>query len=444
MDLQNGKDLYMQSLLLLLPAGFFLSLLWGAPPPAWASPKENKIAEALAQVEKENSRWIQDLKELAAIPAPTVPWSGPEEPRVQWITQAFRRLGYSPDVDANGNVLVRRPGAGGGSILLMCAHSDTVFAKDQYPITIREEGDRLIAPGIGDDASGVISMLALLQVLDTAGIRTRGDLIFLSEMGEERYDPAGMEKILIGLPKKPDMIIAVDRTLGEIMYGVSGGYLAQVTFTAPGTHPLTSSGVPPAPLAMAKAIEKVYAIRRPLLGPPAPPDIEATPHFLLNVNAVEASTPTITGGAMITQASFHLVVNESIQAEEMLQWVKGRVHELVSSAAQEVNFAFPDPKKVAFAIQDKIIPPIQLPGMRDHKLVKSFERAYQALGVPPRPTPNGTTSANAGIRMGIPGIGIGPCVRMDNHSLYEWMEPKTMTLGVRAMVLALEELVGFE
>ena len=434
----------MRSFLLLSLAAFVLSLLLGEPPPAGASSKENKTAEALKQVEKGHPKWIRDLGELARIPAPTSPWKGAEEPRVKWIAQAFRRLGHNPDVDESGNVLVRRPGVGQGPVLLICAHSDTVFASDKYPIVIREEGGRLIAPGIGDDASGVISMLALLEALDQAGIRTRGDLLFLSEMGEERYDPAGMEKVLKGLAKKPDMIIAIDRTLGEIMYGVSGGYLAQVNFTAPGTHPLTCSGVPPTPLAMAKAIQKVYGIKRPLLGPPPPPDIEATPHFLLNINAVEASTPTITGGAMITRASFHLVVNESIQAQEVLEWVKESVHEMVSSSVREVNAAFPDPKKVAFEVQDRIIPSVQLPGMRDHKLVKSFERAYQALGVQPRPTANGTTSANAGIQMGIPGIGIGPCVRMDNHSLYEWMEPKTMTPGVKAMVLALDELVGFE
>jgi len=434
----------MQSLLLLSVGAFVLSLLGGAPPLAGASPKENRIGDALRQLEKGHRRWIQDLQELARIPAPTSPWKGAEEQRVKWIAQAFRRLGYNPDVDRNGNVLVKRPGVGKGPVLLICAHSDTVFASDKYPIVIRKEGNRLVAPGIGDDASGVISMLALLEALDQAGIRTHGDLVFLSEMGEERYDPAGMQKVLEDLPTKPDMIIAIDRTLGEIMYGVSGGYLAQVNFTAPGTHPLTSSGVPPAPLAMAKAIEKVYAIERPPLGPPPPPDIEATPHFLLNINVLEASTPTITGGAMITRASFHLVVNESIQAQEVLQWVKERVHELVSSSVQEVNAAFPDPKKVGFEIQDRIVPSIQLPGMRDHKLVKSFERAYQTLGIQPRPTPNGTTSANAGIQMGIPGIGIGPCVRMDNHSLYEWMEPKTMTPGVKAMVLALDELVGFE
>ena len=434
----------MRSFLLLSLAAFVLSLLLGEPPPAGASSKENKTAEALKQVEKGHPKWIRDLGELARIPAPTSPWKGAEEPRVKWIAQAFRRLGHNPDVDESGNVLVRRPGVGQGPVLLICAHSDTVFASDKYPIVIREEGGRLIAPGIGDDASGVISMLALLEALDQAGIRTRGDLLFLSEMGEERYDPAGMEKVLKGLAKKPDMIIAIDRTLGEIMYGVSGGYLAQVNFTAPGTHPLTCSGVPPTPLAMAKAIQKVYGIKQPLLGPPPPPDIEATPHFLLNINAVEASTPTITGGAMITRASFHLVVNESIQAQEVLEWVKESVHEMVSSSVREVNAAFPDPKKVAFEVQDRIIPSVQLPGMRDHKLVKSFERAYQALGVQPRPTPNGTTSANAGIQMGIPGIGIGPCVRMDNHSLYEWMEPKTMIPGVKAMVLALDELVGFE
>jgi len=435
----------MKPLILVMLLAAVSCMVRGEPDPAWASSAASKVQKAMEQVEKNHGGWIQDLKELTQIPAPTSPWSGREEPRVKWIAAAFQRLGYRPSVDEDGNVWLKRAGIGNGPLLLICAHSDTVFSADKYPITIREEGQRLIAPGIGDDASGVISMLALLEALDQAKIQARGDLIFLSEMGEERYDPRGMEKVLNGLDPKPDMIIAIDRTLGEIMYGVSGAYIAQVTFTAPGTHPLTSSGVPPTVLALAKAIEGVYALRRPSLpGPPIPADIDLTPHFLLNVNAVEASTPAITRGAMITWASFNLVVNESIQAEEVLGWVKGRVNEIASSAVQEVNSTFPDPKKVQFAIQDRIVPSIQVPGMREHKLVKSFEKAYRALGVEPRPTPNGTTSANAGIRMGIPGIGIGPCVRIDNHSLYEWMEPRTMIPGVKAIILALEELIGFE
>jgi len=435
----------MRPLLLLALLAVGLCILQGEPSPARASSPADRIRKALEQVEKGHAGWIQDLKELTQVPAPTAPWGGREEPRVRWIAAAFQRLGYKPTVDEDGNVSVRRPGRGEGPLLLICAHSDTVFSVDQYPMIIREEGERLIAPGIGDDASGVVAMLSLVEALDRAQIRTRGDLIFLSEMGEERYDPRGMEKVLNGLHPKPDLIIAIDRTLGEIMYGVSGAYTAEVTFTAPGTHPLTCSGVPPAVLAMAKAIEGVYAIQRPPLpGPPIPPDIDATPHFLLNVNAVEASTPAITRGAMITSASFSLVVNESIQAEEVLGWVKKRVQEIAKSATFQVNSSFPDPKKVDFSIQDRIVPSIQLPGMRQHKLVTSFERAYWALGIEPRPTPNGTTSANAGIRMGIPGIGIGPCVRMDNHSLYEWMEPNTLMPGVKAMILALQELVGFE
>ena len=426
-------------------AALALAMVRGASTSAWASHQGGKIGAALKEVEKSHQAWIQDLKDLAQIPAPTAPWAGAEEPRVQWIAAAFQRLGYAPVVDENGNVYARRPGAARGPSLLICAHSDTVFAADKYPITIREEGERLIAPGIGDDASGVIAMLSVLEALDQAKIQTRGDLIFLSEMGEERYDPKGMERVLNDLNPRPNMIIAIDRTLGEIMYGVSGGYYAQMIFTAPGTHPLTSTGVPPAVLAMAKAIEGVYAIKRPSLpGPAIPADISATPHFLLNLNAVEASTPTINRSGMITSASFNLVVNESIQAEEVLEWVKERVEEVAESAVQEVNSASPDPKKVKVEVRGRILPSLLPPGMRDHQLVQSFEGAYLSLGIQPRPTPNGTTSANAGIRMGIPGIGIGPCVRMDNHSLYEWMEPRTMIPGVKAMILALEELVGFE
>ena len=439
------RGLSMKAFMMVMLAACALAMMKGESSSVWASPPEGKIGAALRQVEKGHQAWIQDLRDLAQIPAPTAPWAGAEEPRVKWIAAAFQRLGYAPVVDEDGNVYVRRTGSGGGPSLLICAHSDTVFAADKYPITIREEGERLIAPGIGDDASGVIAMLSLLEALDEARIQTRGDLIFLSEMGEERYDPKGMQRVLNDLNPKPDMIIAIDRTLGEIMYGVSGGYYAQVIFTAPGTHPLTSTGVPPAVLAMAKAIEGVYAIQRPFFpGPAIPPDIAATPHFLLNLNAVEASTPTINRSSLITSASFNLVVNESIQAEEVLEWVKARVDRVAESAAQEVNSTFPDPKKVRVEVRGRIVPSLQLLRMRDHQLVQSFERTYLALGIQPRPTPNGTTSANAGIRMGIPGIGIGPCVRMDNHSLYEWMEPKTMIPGVKAIILALEELVGFE
>ena len=68
--------------------------------------------------------------------------------------------------------------------MVVSAHLDTVFPEGT-DVTVRREGTRLFAPGVGDDTQGLGALLAFARALDAAGIETEADLLFVADVGEE-------------------------------------------------------------------------------------------------------------------------------------------------------------------------------------------------------------------------------------------------------------------
>ncbi len=97
----------------------------------------------------------------------------------------LRDLGLDEvEMDAEGNVMGVRPGTGGGPMLAVLAHGDSVFP-DGTDVTVRREGTRLIAPGVGDNARGLALLLTLVRAMDAARLQTAGDILFVGTVGEE-------------------------------------------------------------------------------------------------------------------------------------------------------------------------------------------------------------------------------------------------------------------
>src|SRR3972149_8968696 len=93
------------------------------------------------------SRFTKHALEFQAIPAPTFE----ESERAGLVLDAFRAAGLAQaEFDRLGNVLVRVPG-GSRPPVVLSAHLDSVFAREGYR-PARREGDRLVGPGIGDNA----------------------------------------------------------------------------------------------------------------------------------------------------------------------------------------------------------------------------------------------------------------------------------------------------
>ena len=82
-----------------------------------------------------------------------------------------------------GNVVAMRPGLEDLAPVLVCAHLDTVFARD-VQLTFRRDGNRVTGPGIGDNCRGLAVLVAIARSMNQAALRTPGTVTFVANVVE--------------------------------------------------------------------------------------------------------------------------------------------------------------------------------------------------------------------------------------------------------------------
>jgi len=94
---------------------------------------------------------------ICSIPAP--PFG--EKERAEYLRERFLESGL-PDakIDEEGNCIALRSGHSATPLLVVSAHLDTVFPAGT-DVTVRREGDKLLAPGISDDGCGLAALIAI-------------------------------------------------------------------------------------------------------------------------------------------------------------------------------------------------------------------------------------------------------------------------------------------
>src|SRR6185312_15164747 len=184
---------------------------------------------AHATLAQEHDRTVQDIVTLTQIAAP----SFQEETRAAAYLEMAKAHGLTDlEIDAEGNVTGMRRGIGNGPLICVAAHLDTVFPAGT-DLTVRREGTKLFAPGVGDDTRGLAVLLAWLRALDAAAIRTSA---FIT------VDSPDMDRIATG--------------------GV-GSKRYRVTFNAPGGHSYGAFGVVNPMYAMADTIARLSRVTVP-------------------------------------------------------------------------------------------------------------------------------------------------------------------------------------
>ena len=168
---------------------FLAMFLSGLVSPLWAQPTADlsslqaspEYQVALDYLDQDSDRYVRELIQLTEIPAP--PFA--EESRAAAYLELLRAAGLDDVVqDEIGNVMGIRAGVGGGPLLAVAAHLDTVFPAET-DVTVRRNGTRLMAPGIGDDTAGLAAVLAVIRALDAASVSTTSDILFIGNVGEE-------------------------------------------------------------------------------------------------------------------------------------------------------------------------------------------------------------------------------------------------------------------
>jgi tripeptide aminopeptidase len=219
----------------------------------------NSVATLIA----EHDRTIEDIVTLTQIAAP--PFQ--EEARASAFLAMAKALGLQNlEIDTEGNVTGLRPGVGSGPLICVAAHLDTVFPAGT-DVTVRRDGTKLYAPGVGDDTRSLAVLLAWLRAMDAAAVRTRADLLFVADVGEEgQGDLRGMRHLFQNGPYKERIsaFITVDSPdIEHIATGGVGSKRYRVTFNGPGGHSYGAFGLVNPMFAMADAIARLGRITVP-------------------------------------------------------------------------------------------------------------------------------------------------------------------------------------
>jgi tripeptide aminopeptidase len=391
-----------------------------APPPAvQALINDPAFKTATGFLEKDHDRFVRELITLTEIPAP--PFK--EKARGQAILGMMKQLELSDvEMDAEGNVMGVRRGSGGNQMLAVLAHMDTVFPEGT-DVKVKREGDRLMAPGIGDDTRGVALMLQLVRAMNVAQYRTVNDILFVANVGEEGEGDLRGVKFLMQKGKYRDRIkqfIAVDGGGQEtITNGGVGSRRYRVTFKGPGGHSYGAFGLVNPAFAMGNAIVKFGKIQVP-----------QKPKTTYSVGVVS-------GGTSVNSIPFEVAMDIDMRSESCaeLDKVEKQFLGVVKEAVDEENKArstkegpiTADPKKIGDRPCGET--PVSAP------IVQTVTAVVTAFGL--KPSYNiSSTDSNLEMSLGIPAVTIGRGPGGRTHSLDEFtvVEPKA---DVRAAQVAL-------
>lgn len=181
---------------------------------------------------------------IQAIPAPTFH----ETQRSAFFLKQLANLNLADvQIDPLGNVLARLPGSGNSRPLVISAHMDTVHPLETL-LTTRQLDDRIIGPGIGDNALGQAALIGLVRLLRMRSFRPPGDLWLVFNVAEEGLgDLRGIQAITDRFGSHPLAYLVVEGLgLGTILHRGLGVERYRIAIHTPGGHSWVDYGHPSA------------------------------------------------------------------------------------------------------------------------------------------------------------------------------------------------------
>lgn len=412
---------------------------------AWAAPKTDHAATvgklvaspafktAVAKLDADFDRTIADVVTLTQIPAP--PFK--EEARAKAYLDMLKAHGLSDvTMDAEGNVMGVRAGTatkGKGPFVVIAAHLDTVFPEGT-DVTVKREGTRLMAPGIGDDTRSLATLLAYVRAMDAAGLKTRSDILFVGNVGEE--GPGDLRGIRFLFNKGPykgrisaffsmdgsDPARVVDRGTGSKRY--------RVTFKGPGGHSYGAFGTVNPMAAMAKSVVDLYAVQ-------VPTDPKTT-----------YSASVTGGGTSVNSIPNEVYMEFDMRSESAAELAKldKTLLQILDGAVAAENTA----RSVKFGkitLDPKVIGERPAGGTpATSAIVGLTDAAVTAFGFTPEHGASSTDS-NIPMSLGIPAVTIGSGGKAGRaHALDEWIdvEKASSLQGMQVGLAALLAVAGVD
>lgn len=386
-----------------------------------------KVRHALRVAEEETGRALAEQIAISEIPSPTFD----EGRRAEDIARRMREYGLTDVViDPSGNVVGRRPGKGNGPVVAIAAHTDTVFPIET-DVKVRSEGNLHYGPGIGDNASGLRSMLQILRCLEAAQIETAGDILFVGTVGEEGNGDIRGAKALFDGSRKIDAFVALDmETVARVQTGATGAHRWRMAVDGPGGHSYLDYGrVPSAIHAIGRAIAKIADL-----------DLPEDPKTTYTVG-------TIKGGTTVNTIAAHAEVDVDLRSVEMAQLMQLEETVLAAfeEAVKEENARWTKAPETAHVKLTKTKIGDRPAGQRpaDCPAVNAALEAAKTLDIEVKWTGSSSTDCNMPMSLNIPAVCIGTGGHTYNeHSVKEYWDSTDMHLGPQMGLLTVLGITG--
>jgi acetylornithine deacetylase/succinyl-diaminopimelate desuccinylase-like protein len=386
-----------------------------------------QLQKAMQYIVEQEPRSLEDLVELTEIPAP--PFA--EEQRGLRFAELLREAGLEDvSIDEVGNVIGRRPGVKGQRVVAYLAHLDTVFPEGT-DVTVRQDGDKYFAPGIGDNTRGLVVILDVLRAMQFAAIQTEADLLFIGNVGEEGLgDLRGVKHLFRKGAEPIDALVAVDGgDIQRLVFGGVGSHRYRVLFQGPGGHSWGAFGSANPHHALGRAIA--------LFDEAADPITREGEKSSYNIGRIG-------GGTSINSIPFESWAEIDIRSGDpgKIADIDNVLEQAVATALAEENSNRRKGPELTVQLE-KVGERPAAKGNPDAPLVQRAMAAMQALGIEPKLSIS-STDANLPLSLGIPAVTMSRGgVSGDAHSPAEWWQSKDAWLGTQAGLLTVLAETGW-
>jgi acetylornithine deacetylase/succinyl-diaminopimelate desuccinylase-like protein len=388
-----------------------------------------RVAHVLEFLKANASATTEEQIRITEIAAP--PFH--EGARAAYMKKLLTTAGLRVDMDATGNVIGEFAGTS-PDIVMLTAHMDTVFPAGTT-VNVKREGNRLLAPGISDNGTGLAAMVVVARSFHEMKIRTKNTILFVADVGEEgEGNLRGMRALVDAYKKHLKYVIAIDGSATEyITTAALASRRIEITLSGPGGHSWSDFGVPNPIHALGRGIARFVSARVP-----------ESPRTSFNVGEIE-------GGSSVNSipSRAQMKVDLRSESEAELAKLESFLRESIQSGIDEEMSAARDRGMAGNASMLDL--KISVLGVRpagelpeNSPLLAAVLAADTRLGNRSR-RERSSTDANIPLSVGIPAISLGAGGRSGGaHTLEEWYEPTNRELGLQRVALTVLAVAGLE
>ena len=394
------------------------------PAPSTQFTDNSEVRSALAWFAR-NLSWINEQQaRLTEIPAP--PFQ--EAQRAVAVKTFLASSGLEVQIDKTGNVIGELRGANEKEIVVLSAHLDTVFPASTE-IKVRHDGDRLLAPGISDNGTGLAALIAIARACHETHLKPRRTILFVADVGEEgEGNLRGMRAFVDAYHKNLKSVIVLDGSgTDHVTTKALASRRLEATITGPGGHSWSDFGMPNPINALVRASVRFINTKVP-----------ATPRTTYNIGQIE-------GGTSVNSIPYEakLKVDIRSESEDELTKLESALRDCIAAGVRDEMESSRDRTKGKLEWRVDLLgsrPGGELPA--NSALLAALRSADEFVGNQSR-VERSSTDANVPLANGIEAISIGAGGTGGGaHSLQEWYEPAGREMGLKRALLALLGVSG--